>query len=189
MKTESTVKYVLRIALTLLAITAVVAVILAAVNSVTAPRIAAQNEQKTQNAIEAVLPGGGQEVKEFTDDTGLVTAAYKGDNGCAVQVTPAGFNGTVTMMVGVDNDGKVTGISIISHTETAGLGATAAADTDAVEAVMRAVFAHPEAYEALRARGTRDARRLTWAHNAEITAGVYREAMEHWRKEHAQAGH
>ena len=41
MKTESTVKYVLRIALTLLAITAVVAVILAAVNSVTAPRIAA----------------------------------------------------------------------------------------------------------------------------------------------------
>ena len=67
MKTESTVKYVLRIALTLLAITAVVAVILAAVNSVTAPRIAAQNEQKTQNAIEAVLPGGGQEVT-FTDD-------------------------------------------------------------------------------------------------------------------------
>ena len=59
MKTESTVKYVLRIALTLLAITAVVAVILAAVNSVTAPRIAAQNEQKTQVAIEAVLPGGG----------------------------------------------------------------------------------------------------------------------------------
>ena len=126
MKTESTVKYVLRIALTLLAITAVVAVILAAANSVTAPRIAAQNEQKTQAAIEAVLPGGGQEVT-FTDDTGLVTAAYKGVGGCAIQVTPAGFNGTVTMMVGVDNDGKVTGISIISHSETAGLGATAAA--------------------------------------------------------------
>ena len=46
-------------------------------------------------------------------------------------MTPAGFNGTVTMMVGVDNDGKVTGISIISHTETAGLGATADANTDA----------------------------------------------------------
>lgn len=64
-----------------------------------------------------------------------------------------------------------------------------AGDTDAVERVMRAVFAHPEAYEALRARGMRDARELTWAHNAEITAGVYREAMEYWRKEHAQAGH
>ena len=44
---------------------------------------------------------------------------------------PRRLNGAVTMMVGVDNDGKVTGISIISHTETAGLGATAAADTDA----------------------------------------------------------
>ena len=64
-----------------------------------------------------------------------------------------------------------------------------AGDTDAVERVMRAVFAQPEAYEALRARGMRDARTLTWAHNAEITAGVYHEAMEHWRKEHAQAGH
>ena len=47
MKTESTVKYVLRLALTLLAITAVVAVILAGVSSVTAPRIAELNAEKT----------------------------------------------------------------------------------------------------------------------------------------------
>ena len=84
MKTESTVKYVLRLALTLLAITAVVAVILAGVNSVTAPRIAELNAEKTQAAIEAVLPGGGEEVA-FTDDTGLVTTAYKGDAGYAIQ--------------------------------------------------------------------------------------------------------
>ena len=105
MKTESTVKYVLRLALTLLAITAVVAVILAGVNSVTAPRIAELNAEKTQAAIEAVLPGGGEEVA-FTDDTGLVTTAYKGDAGYAIQVAPSGFNGAVTMMVGVDNDGN-----------------------------------------------------------------------------------
>ena len=72
MKTESTVKYVLRLALTLLLITAVVAVALAAVNSVTAPKIAQLNAQKTQAAIEAVLPGGGEEVA-FTDATGLVS--------------------------------------------------------------------------------------------------------------------
>ena len=139
MKTESTVKYVLRLALTLLAITAVVAVILAGVNSVTAPRIAELNAEKTQAAIEAVLPGGGEEVA-FTDDTGLVTTAYKGDAGYAIQVAPSGFNGAVTMMVGVDNDGKVLGISVISHTETAGLGATAAASTSAGEA-FRGQFA------------------------------------------------
>ena len=125
MKTESTVKYVLRLALTLLAITAVVAVILAGVNSVTAPRIAELNAEKTQAAIEAVLPGGGEEIA-FTDDSGIVSTIYKGQSGYAVEVTPAGFNGTVTMMVGVDNAGKVLGISVVNHTETAGLGAEAA---------------------------------------------------------------
>ena len=45
MKTESTVKYVLRLALILLAITAVVAALLAGVNPVTAPVIAQLNAQ------------------------------------------------------------------------------------------------------------------------------------------------
>ncbi len=136
---ESLTKYVLRLALTLLLITSVVAAILAGVNSVTAPKIAQLKEQKTQNAIEAVLPGGGQEVS-FTDETGLVTNVYQGSAGYAVQVAPAGFGGAVTMMVGVDNDGKVLGISIISHAETAGLGAVAAAQTSAGES-FRGQFA------------------------------------------------
>ena len=125
MKTESNVAYIARLTITLLLITAVVAAALAAVNSVTAPKIQAINEQKTQTAIEAVLPGGGEEIA-FTDDTGLVSTVYKGQSGYAVEVTPAGFNGTVTMMVGVDNTGKVLGISVVNHTETAGLGAEAA---------------------------------------------------------------
>ena len=59
MKSESTVKYILRLTLTLLLICAAVAGILAAVNSITAPIIAASKEAKTQEAIAAVLPGGG----------------------------------------------------------------------------------------------------------------------------------
>ena len=34
-------------------------------------------------------------------------------------------------MVGIDNEGKVLGISVVSHTETAGLGAVSAAGTPA----------------------------------------------------------
>lgn len=64
-----------------------------------------------------------------------------------------------------------------------------AGDIDETERVMRQVFAHPEAYEALRQKGMQSARGLTWARNAEKTAEVYREAIEHWRKEHAQARH
>ena len=132
MKTESTVMYVLRLALILLAITSVVAAALAGVNSITAPIIEQLNAEKTQKAIEAVLPGGGDSVA-FDDATGLVSVVYKGEAGYAVQVAPAGFDGAITMMVGVDFDGNVLGISVISHTETAGLGAVAAATTSAGE--------------------------------------------------------
>mgnify|MGYP002734868221 CR=1 FL=1 len=132
MKTESTVKFVLRLAATLLIITAVVAVALAGVNMITAPAIEALNAKKTQEAIELVLPGGGQET-DFPE-TALVSKVYAGDAGYAVEVTPGGFDNTITMMVGVDKGGNVLGISIISHTETAGLGAVAAAGTPAGEA-------------------------------------------------------
>ena len=132
MKTESNVMYIIRLALTLLVITSVVAAALAGVNSITAPAIAKLTAEKTQAAIEAVLPGGGEEIEFAPAD--LVSKVYKGESGYAIEVTPGGFDNTITMMVGVDNEGKVLGISIIKHTETAGLGAVAAAGTPAGEA-------------------------------------------------------
>ena len=126
MKTSA---YVLKLGITLFLITAVVAAALAGVNSITEPRIAAAKEEKLQQAISAVLPGGGQPLD--VEAQGIVTGVYGSDKGYAVEVQPAGFGGTVTMMVGVDKSGQVLGISIVSHSETAGLGAVAAAETSA----------------------------------------------------------
>ena len=127
---ESMAMYVLRLAGTLLLICAVTAGLLAGVNSITAPIIDELNAAATQEAISAVLPGGfDTELSEFADATGLVSKVYQGANGYAVEVGPSGFDNTITMMVGVDNEGKVLGISIVSHTETAGLGAVADAET------------------------------------------------------------
>ena len=134
MKKQNTALYILRLALTLLAITAVVAAALSVVNGVTAPIIEKINEEKTQAAIEKVLPGGGEIVDSYTDETGLVKAVYTSQTGYAVQVAPSGFDGEILMMVGIDKDGNVLGIDIISHTETAGLGAVAAADSAKGEA-------------------------------------------------------
>ena len=132
MKQESTAKYVLRITLTLLIIAAIVAALLALVNKITQPVIQQANYEKTQAAIKQVLPGGyDREITDFADETGLVTKVYQGANGYAVEVTPSGFDGAITMMVGVDLQGKVLGISIISQSETAGLGAVSAANTSA----------------------------------------------------------
>ena len=127
---ESIVMYVLRLAGTLLLITAVVAAALAGVNAITAPVIEELNAAKTQEAISMVLPGGfDSELSDFNDATGIVSKVYQGANGYAVEVGPGGFDNTITMMVGIDNEGKVLGVSVVSHTETAGLGAVAAAET------------------------------------------------------------
>ena len=127
---ESMAMYVLRLAGTLLLICAVTAGLLAGVNSITAPIIDELNAAKTQEAISAVLPGGfDTEIADYADATGIVSKVYQGANGYAVEVGPGGFDNTITMMVGIDNEGKVLGISVVNHTETAGLGAVAAADT------------------------------------------------------------
>ena len=134
MKKETTGKYVFRLAFTLFLITSVVACCLAGVNGVTKPRIDAAKEEKARKAIEAVLPGGGEPIEDFRDDSGLISKVYGSDAGYAVEVTPSGFGGPVTMMVGVSKDLKVLGISIVSQTETAGLGAVSAAKTSAGQA-------------------------------------------------------
>ena len=133
---ESMVKYILRLAGTLLLICAVTAGLLAGVNAVTEPIIAELNAAKPQEAIMKVLPSGfDTEITEYTDESGIVSRIYKGADGYAVEVGPSGFDNTITMMVGIDNEGKVLGISVVSHTETAGLGAVAAAGTPKGEAV------------------------------------------------------
>ncbi len=141
MKQESLTRYILRITLVLLVIAVAVACLLAIINRITAPVISASMEEKTQAAIRQVLPGGYEkEIADFPDETGLVSKVYKGESGYALEVCPIGFDNTVRMMVGVDNGGKVLDIVVISHTESAGLGAVAASNSSAGKA-FRAQFA------------------------------------------------
>ena len=129
------VAYVLRLSLTLLLITAVVAAALAGVNSVAEPHIQAHKAEKMRLAMEEVLPGAtGLAEVAFTDASGMVNKVYASADGYVVDVSPSGFGGAISMMVGILPDGSVSGISIVSHTETAGLGSVAAAKTAAGEA-------------------------------------------------------
>lgn len=124
----------------LCAITLVVALALGAVNAVTAGPIAEQNAQKIKDSLENVMPGAESEQIDVPEGTIVTTetknatsvtilSAYKmtkdgADAGYCVEVGPTGFGGAVDTMVGIDSDGKVTGISVISaSSETPGLGA------------------------------------------------------------------
>ncbi len=131
MKKESTFAYILRLTLTLLVITGVMAMLLAGVNALTEERIDANKQEKTAKAVQVVLPNAEnpQLLSGYPAMDG-VTAVYQDATGYAVRVTVSGFGGDVDMMVGVSTDGTVTGISIISHAETPGLGALAASSND-----------------------------------------------------------
>ena len=115
-----------QLVVTLFAISAICAVLLGLVNNITWGPIAAANEAATQAAMEAVLPADSYEPVEYTGGDPLVTAVYQaGDAGYVVQVAPSGFGGSLDVMVGVNPDGTCSGVSIISHSETSGLGANA----------------------------------------------------------------
>ena len=111
----------------LFAICAATALLLGLTNYVTAPFIAANNEKTTQEAMAAVLPADSYDEVEYTGGDAMVQAVYKaGDAGYVVEVKPAtSFSGNLTIMVGVDNTGACSGISITSTGETSGLGSNA----------------------------------------------------------------
>ena len=163
---------IVRLTLTLFLICAVVAAALAGINAVTAPKIAALQEQKVADAIAAVLPGTATETTDYVDATGLVQKVWKSESGYAVQVAPSGFGGTITMMVGVDFNGKVLGIDIVSHAETAGLGDTAAADNAKGQAFRDQFVGQTGELAVSKDGGTMDAITSATITSRAVTAGV-----------------
>lgn len=121
---------IVRLTLTLLLITAIVAAALAGVNALTKDKIAAIRAEKSNDAVSQVLKGKA-EALELTGDTGIVTGAYKSEYGYAVLVAPQGFAGPINIMVGVSNEGAITGIVIVSSSESPGYGAIAGEDSAA----------------------------------------------------------
>lgn len=144
MKKQSNFAYILRLTVTLLLITALAAASLGAVNAITKDLIAANKLLKTQQALEEVLPGA-EGMTLIDQGNGIVQGVYAPSEasavqGHAVQVAPNGFGGEIVMIVGIDAEGKVCGISVVSHAETPGLGAVAAAATPAGEGFRGSFF-------------------------------------------------
>ncbi len=116
-------KYILRLTLTLLLITAVVAGLLAFVNELTAGRIDELTRQKAEQAMREVLPAQDYTPLDAALPQGVTEAYRAGDAGYVVRVAPNGFGGAIDLMVGVKADGTVNGVAVIAHSETASLGA------------------------------------------------------------------
>ena len=84
--------------------------------------------EKTKGAISQVLPHF--ETLEYVEDQHYYTA-LDGDKvvGYAIESSAMGFGGNINLMVGITPDGVVYNTSVLSHSETPGLGAKCNTDT------------------------------------------------------------
>ena len=124
-------RYIGRLVGTLTGICLVVALLLGIVNYVTKPLIDASQKAKQDAAMAQVLAADSYEKLEFT--TANVTALYKAVAGGAqvgwvAETSTSGSQGAIQMMVGVDIDSRVTGVSIVKHSETPNIGTKVVGD-------------------------------------------------------------
>ncbi|HIZ87261.1 MAG TPA: RnfABCDGE type electron transport complex subunit G [Candidatus Coprenecus pullistercoris] len=111
--------------------------LLGGVYVLTKDKIAMEQIRKTNDAISLVFPSGedgayfdnqpSSEVMRVALDGDSVSVYPAEKNGELVgyaveSSTSKGFNGTIVVMVGFDADGNIMGTSVISHSETPGLG-------------------------------------------------------------------
>ncbi|MBN2026783.1 MAG: FMN-binding protein [Actinobacteria bacterium] len=131
-------KTMLDLGIRLLVVCLVAAVGLGFTYSIVEKRIAEQEMKKRAEAAEAVLSPIGAEPREnlelaaslqedHPDLIGVFEGIDAGGNiiGYAFVLKSKGYN-FITMAVGVDANGQVTGIEIVTNEETPGLGAVAA---------------------------------------------------------------
>lgn len=136
-------KVVFKLGFILLLISGVAACCLALTNYVTAGTIEEMNIQANTVARQEVLPEAtdfeevpAEDVVKVATEIGMekpeeLLEIYAGKNGSevvgyTVKTGPgSGFSGEVQVLTGISTDGVITGITIIKHNETPGLGALA----------------------------------------------------------------
>ena len=126
MAAESTLK---NMVLCLSAVCLICAAVVGVAYAVTKEPIDDAARAKTTASIAAVLPEfSGTPEQGSVNVDGTDYTYYKTDSGCAVISSTSGFGGALKLMVGIAADGTVHNTTVLSHTETPGLGAKCTTD-------------------------------------------------------------
>ena len=120
----------------LLGICAVVALLLGVVNAVTEPIITQMQAEKTAAAMSQVLQADNYDKVDVSIEN--VTALYRAmvggqQVGYVVEVTSSGFGGVMSMVVGIDMNGAVTGVSVTKNAETKNIGTKVVGDQSVLD--------------------------------------------------------
>ena len=121
-KLESTF---LNMTVVLTCITLIAAAGTAAVFNFTQKPIADAKQAKQEAAIKVVMPEASIIAPVDTVNEQRVFRAFDADNnllGYAIETDELGFGGLIKLMVGIDTEGTLVNYSVLSHSETPGLG-------------------------------------------------------------------
>ena len=116
------------ILLPILTILVVAAILLAA--SFGLNGIAAQKAQEDHIwLMQTLLPGSTEFALEpYSGEDANIRSVHKAENGFVIETVTYGYAGDITMFIGVNNEGKVTGLVVRDLSETFGLGKEALND-------------------------------------------------------------
>lgn len=89
----------------------------------------ANAQQAHLKLMQTVLPGATEFTLEpYSGEDANIRSVHKSDIGFVVETVTYGYAGEITMLIGVNNSGKVTGLVVTEAHETFGLGGNALTD-------------------------------------------------------------
>ena len=95
-------------------------------------------EKELQAKMATLLPGSTTFAQEeYTGEDANIACVYKGETGFVVGTRTAGYAGDILMLIGVCDDGNVTGLQVRSMEETYGLGGKALTDWEFLAQFLR----------------------------------------------------
>jgi electron transport complex protein RnfD len=129
-------KILLRILVTMGAVSAVSGIILAVFFAAMNPRIELRRQQEIGEGFRVMFPAAevfepvdlSERLPKRVNSPVFLVKDEAGERmGIVFVTTPAGFQGDITLAVGLDGEGAhVVGVQVLAHTETAGLGSRVA---------------------------------------------------------------
>lgn len=112
-----------------LGLLAAACVLLFGLNAVFSPIEKVNREKDRQDVMKLLLPGSVTFTEEaYEGEDSNIVRVYQAENGCVVETVVAGYVDDITLLVGVNEGGKVTGIMVDDMHETWGLGRRAMTD-------------------------------------------------------------
>jgi len=125
------VNYILKPSLALFITAAITIAALSVVHTLTLEPIEKHKQRIQEAAMKEVLPGASEFRELPAGKFGSIAAVYEGLDGAdlagyVVQLSPKGYSGNIDLIVGISvPTEKITGVRILRHSETPGLGALA----------------------------------------------------------------